>query len=87
VRRSINHDYIKNVEYHRKYFERRLANLIAQFTHVGKQRWIPKHPEMFLDESYRHLDHTIPARWIIPGIPVAEPGWSPLLIIFAAFVV
>ncbi|KAF8937797.1 hypothetical protein BGZ47_008853 [Haplosporangium gracile] len=45
------------------------------------------HPRMFLKESYCHLDHTAPARWIIPGMPVAEPGWSPLLIIFAAFVV
>jgi len=87
VRRNINHDSIKNVEYRRKYLERRLANLTSQFAQDGKQRWIPKHPEVFLDESYCHLDHTAPARWIIPGIPVAEPGRSPLLIIFAAFVV
>ncbi|OAQ28301.1 hypothetical protein K457DRAFT_126709 [Linnemannia elongata AG-77] len=28
-----------------------------------------------------------PSRWIVPGIPVSEPGHSPLLVIFAAFVV
>ncbi|KAG0277510.1 hypothetical protein BGZ95_005848 [Linnemannia exigua] len=87
ARRNINHNSIKNVEYRHKYLERRLANLTAQFTKDGKQRWIPKHPEVFLDESYCHLDHTAPARWIVPGTPVAEPGRSPLLIIFAAFVV
>ncbi|KAG0197188.1 hypothetical protein BGX33_000881, partial [Mortierella sp. NVP41] len=67
--------------------ERRLANLTAHLTKDGNQRWIPKHPEVFLDESYCHLDHTAPARWIIPGTPVAEPGRSSLLVIFAAFVV
>ena len=87
VRKNINHDSIKNIEYRHKYLERRLANLTTQFTEDGNQRWIPKHPEVFLDESYCHLDHTAPSRWIIPGMPVAEPGRSPLLIIFAAFVV
>jgi hypothetical protein len=87
VRRNINHDSVKNVEYRHKYLERRLANLTAQYTNDGKQRWIPKYPEVFLDESYRRLDRTAPARWIVPGVPVAEPGRSPLLIIFAAFVV
>jgi hypothetical protein len=32
VRRNINHDSIKNVEYRHKYLERRLANLTAQPT-------------------------------------------------------
>lgn len=52
VRRNINHDSIKNVEYRHMYLERRLANLTAQLTKDCNQRWIPKHPEVFLDESY-----------------------------------
>ena len=55
VRRSIDHDSFKSVEYHHKYLERRFANLTAQLTIDGNQRWIPKHPEVFLDESYCHL--------------------------------
>ncbi|KAF9127502.1 hypothetical protein BGX30_014769 [Mortierella sp. GBA39] len=51
------------------------------------QEWILRYPEGFLDESYCHLDHTNPCRWVIPGVPVTQPGHSPLLVIFAAFVV
>ncbi|KAG0379357.1 hypothetical protein BGX24_000773, partial [Mortierella sp. AD032] len=49
--------------------------------------WIPEHPEVFLDESYCHLDHNSRNRWVIPGSVTVEPGHSPLLVIFAAFVV
>ncbi|KAF9537219.1 hypothetical protein EC957_008611, partial [Mortierella hygrophila] len=82
-----NHDSEANVKYRHKYLKRRLENLKAELTKNKDEIWIPKHPEVFLDESYCHLDHTAPSRWVIPGSTISEPGHSPLLVIFAAFVV
>ncbi|KAF9160086.1 hypothetical protein BGX20_002673, partial [Mortierella sp. AD010] len=44
-------------------------------------------PEVFLDESYCHLDHSA-ANWWVPknGGIVSEPDRKPLLVIFGAFV-
>ncbi|KAF9115316.1 hypothetical protein BGW39_003083, partial [Mortierella sp. 14UC] len=87
VRRNILHSTPQNIAYCMKYLERRLSNLEPHINKKDEQIWILKFPEVFLDESYCHLDHTASARWIIPGVPVSEPGHSPLLVIFAAFVV
>ncbi|KAF9944109.1 hypothetical protein BGZ65_012616, partial [Modicella reniformis] len=46
------------------------------------------YPEVFLDESYCHLDHASANRWVPRNDSiVAEPGRQPTLIIFGAFVV
>lgn len=81
------HSTPQNIAYRNSYLERRLPNLTPHVTKTGEHIWIPKFPEVFLDESYCHLDHTAPSRWIVPGIHVSEPGHSPLLVTFAAFVV
>lgn len=65
VRRNINHDSVKNVEYRHKYLDRRLANLTAQFTKDGKQRWIPKDPEVFWTSPTATLT--------IPPLPAGLP--------------
>ncbi|KAF9125632.1 hypothetical protein BG015_004852 [Linnemannia schmuckeri] len=85
-RTNKNHDSEANVKYRRKYLERRLANIKAVLNKNKEEIWIPRHP-VFLDESYCHLDHTAPNRWVIPGSTITEPGHSPLLVNFSAFVV
>ncbi|KAG0370808.1 hypothetical protein BGZ54_003804 [Gamsiella multidivaricata] len=56
---------------------------------IGKGDEIrPRRPKVFLDESYCHLDHATANRWVPKkGGIVSEPGWKPLLVIFAVFVV
>jgi hypothetical protein len=81
-----NHDSEANVEYRHMYIERRMDNLL-NILKGDKKFTVPRHPEVFLDESYCHLDHANSHRWVIPGKTMMEPGHSQLLVIFAAFVV
>ncbi|KAF9944690.1 hypothetical protein BGZ65_011719, partial [Modicella reniformis] len=46
-----------------------------------------KKAEVFLDESYCHLNHAPKRRWYRKGGVIAEAGRKPLLVIFGAFVV
>ncbi|KAG9062142.1 hypothetical protein KI688_006474 [Linnemannia hyalina] len=88
TRRHLNHDSKANVKYRHEYLRRRLANLSSRFTRDYQgQELILRYPEVFLDESYCHLDHTNPCRWVIPGVLVTQPGHCSILVIFAAFVV
>ncbi|KAF9303478.1 hypothetical protein BGZ91_009101, partial [Linnemannia elongata] len=83
TRQHILHDSSANIAYRHKYLQRRFANLDKN-VELG---WVPKYPEVFLDESYCHLDHSASNRWVMPGSVVTQPGRKPLLVIFAAFVV
>ncbi|KAF9923444.1 hypothetical protein BGZ65_008870, partial [Modicella reniformis] len=53
VRQNIMHDPPQNVAYRHQYLQRRLDNLIE----IDGQL-VPRYPEVFLDESYCHLDHS-----------------------------
>ena len=79
IRRNINHDSDANVEYRHKYVSERLQNL------NGKCR--PIKPEVFLDESYCHLDHHAKKIWAPVKNLINEFGRKPMMVIFAAFVI
>ncbi|KAF9420383.1 hypothetical protein BGZ76_004097 [Entomortierella beljakovae] len=87
TRQNILHDAPQNVSFQRKYLERRFKNLYRSIDKDSHKTWVPRHPEVFLDESYCHLDHVSANRWVSKGGIVTEPGRKPLLVIFAAFVV
>lgn len=76
---NIRHDSPKTVEYRHQYVARRLANLNAN----GR----PKVPEAFLDESYRHVDHSRQLTWLPRGPTVKDNGRKPMMVIFGAFIV
>ncbi|KAF9924149.1 hypothetical protein BGZ65_008491 [Modicella reniformis] len=77
------HDSPQNVAFRLSYLQQRLKNLVEI-----DGRLVPEYPEVFLDESYCHLDHSTANRWVQSnGGTVAEPGRQTLLVIFAAFVV
>lgn len=78
-RRNILHDSEANIDYRNVYLEKRLANLNAN--------GLPKLPEVFLDESYCHLDHHARFTWVPAKGVVNERGRKPMLVIFGAFVV
>ncbi|KAF9581117.1 hypothetical protein BGW38_001985 [Lunasporangiospora selenospora] len=82
VRRHLYHDSPQNVAYRFEYLKRRFENLVKE-----EGKWRPTVPEVFLDESYCHLDHATMNRWVMPGTAISEPGRLPILVIFAAFVV
>ncbi|KAF9166066.1 hypothetical protein BGX20_000350 [Mortierella sp. AD010] len=77
------HDAPENVAHRLEYLNRRMKDPIGKGDNVK-----PRHPEVFLDESYCHLDHSAANRWVPKksGI-ISEPRRKPLLVIFAAFVV
>lgn len=83
ARQIIVHDSPANIARRHKYLQPRLANLDKDIE-LG---WIPKYPEVLLDESYCHLDHSASNCWVMSGSVVAQPGRKPLLVIFAAFIV
>ncbi|KAF9359650.1 hypothetical protein BGX26_011804 [Mortierella sp. AD094] len=82
IRQNVLHDAPQNVAYQLQYLRKRLANL-----RVVNGQFVSIVPEVFLDESYCHLDHAAAKRWVTSGGVVSEPGRKPLLVIFAAFVV
>lgn len=78
-RRNILHDTTANIDYRNVYLERRLGNLNAN--------GLPIIPEVFLDESYCHIDHHTRFTWVPSKGIVNERGRRPMLVIFGAFVV
>jgi transposase len=79
IRRNILHDAPTNIMYRQVYLNNRLANLNGVDN--------PIMPEVFLDESYCHVDHSAKCTWVKPRGYVNESGRKPMLVIFAAFVV
>lgn len=79
IRRNILHDSPTNVLYREVYVNERLANINGRFN--------PDLPEVFLDESYCHVDHSTGRTWVRPRGVVNESGRKPMLVIFSAFIV
>lgn len=78
-RHNILHDFASAIDYRNVYLEKKLANLNTN-----------GHPivaEVFLDESYCHLDHHARLMWVPAKGVVNERGRKPILVIFGAFVV
>ena len=71
---NILHDSPANIEYRKKYLQGRLSNLNAN--------GLPINTEVFLDESYVHLDHHSKKTWFEPGTAMRERGRKPMLVIF-----
>ena len=72
-RRNILHDTKANIDFRNAYLEKRLGNL--------NSNGLPVHPEVFLDESYCHLDHHARLTWVpVKGV-VNERGRKPMLVI------
>ncbi|KAG1455553.1 hypothetical protein G6F56_007038 [Rhizopus delemar] len=65
--------------YREFYVKERLANIDGKFN--------PNCPEVFLDESYCHVDYSAANTWVRPRGIVNESGRKPMLVIFAAFIV
>jgi len=82
TRQHVNHDAPGNVRYRQWYLQQRLANL----TEIDGQI-VPRHPEVFLDESYCHLNHTSAQRWVGSDGIITDQGRQPIVVMFAAFVV
>lgn len=61
------------------YVKERLANINDKLN--------PIQAEVFLDESYCHVDHSTQKTWVRPRGVVNESGRKPMLVIFAAFIV
>ncbi|ORZ04312.1 hypothetical protein BCR41DRAFT_362897 [Lobosporangium transversale] len=77
------HDSPQIVQYRYKYLTERLSNL-----KVVEGKVVPIRPEVSLDESYCHINHSSANRWVERGgDSVQEPSRQPLLVMFAAFVV
>jgi hypothetical protein len=79
-RQNILHESPNNVAFHCYYFHFQFANL------EGKND-VPRHPEVFLNESYCHLYQTSHNTWIPHQGVVLMPGHGPLLVIFGTIVV
>ena len=82
IRQNIMHDAPANINHRYEYLKGRLDNL-----EMVDGKLVPKLPEVFLDDSYCHLDHAASRRWVQKGGIVTEPGRGTLLVIIAAFVV
>ena len=78
-RQNILHDSDEIVAYREKYVSRRLDNL--------NRNGLPIKAEVFLDESYCHLDHHAKRTWYVPGSKINEAGRKPMLVMFGAFIV
>ena len=77
---NILHDSLEVVAYRHTYIERRLDNL--------NSNGLSKRTEIFLDESYCHLDHHAKKTWFVPDEEaVKESGRKPMLVIFGAIAV
>ena len=78
-RRNLLHDSQGTIDYRNVYLEKRLNNL--------QRNGLPIAAEVFLDESYCHLDHHARFTWVPAKGVVNERGRKPMLVIFGAFVV
>jgi hypothetical protein len=79
-RRNILHESTQVTAYRSKYLKNRMENLMGTND-------VPNRPEIFLDESYCHLDHASRLTWLPKGGVVYEQGRKPLLVIFGAMAV
>ncbi|KAI9264069.1 hypothetical protein BDA99DRAFT_47812 [Phascolomyces articulosus] len=75
---NILHDSPANIQLRKTYLDKRIGNLNANN--------MPITPEVFLDESYMHLDHHSKQTWFEPGMDMRESGRKPMLVIFGAFI-
>jgi hypothetical protein len=73
------HDSSINMLYREFYVYQRLANINGKLN--------PNQPEVFLDESYCHVDHFTGRIWVRPRGVINESGRKPMLVIFAGFIV
>lgn len=73
------HDSPANVQYRKRYVEERLSNLDANGA--------PIRPEVFLDESYIHVNHNLDKGWIDLNANVFQQDKGAMIVIFGAFVV
>ena len=76
---NILHDTKANIDFKNVYLKRGLAHLNANE--------LPVMPEVFIDESYYHLDHHAHLIWVPTKGVVNECGHKPMLVIFGTFVV
>jgi len=84
IRHVLQHDSPANVAYRSVYLRRRFENLVP----LGNGKYRPIVPEVFLDESYCHPNHTASSRWVMKnGGTTKVLGRKPHLVIFAAFIV
>lgn len=67
------------LNYRALYLEWHIVNLNAND--------LPKYPEIFLDESYCHLDHHSRMTWVKKGGIVNKWGKKLMLVIFRAFII
>ena len=79
-RRNILHESAENVAFRGRYLRWRFSNLQGNNS-------VPVIPEVFLDESYCHLNHTTNYTWVPSHGIVCIPGHGPLLVIFGAIIV
>jgi len=73
------HESAANVAYRKKYVQERLSNL--------DENGVPIRPEVFLDESYIHVNHNLSRGWVDPDKNVYQQEKGAMLVIFGAFVV
>jgi transposase len=78
-RRNILHETVQNVAFRARYLRHRMANLNAN--------QLPQLPEIFLDESYCHVDHQQKLTWLPKGGVVHERGRGKMLVIFGAIAI
>jgi transposase len=78
-RRNILHETNANIAFRGRYLRYRLLNL--------NRNQLPTRPEVFLDESYCHVDHTQRRTWVPKNGIVYEGGRGKMLVIFGAIVV
>jgi hypothetical protein len=64
--------------YRELYVNQRSANINDKFN--------PNQPELFLDESYCHIDRSTGRTWVRSRGVVNESGRKPILVILAAFI-
>ncbi|KAI8385792.1 hypothetical protein BD560DRAFT_473075 [Blakeslea trispora] len=78
-RKNVQHDFDANTKYRYLYVNQRLLNI--------NSNGCLERPEVFLDESYCHVNHHARKTWTEPGATILERGRGPMLVIFAAFIV
>ncbi|CAB4413551.1 unnamed protein product [Rhizophagus irregularis] len=78
--RNILHESPNNVAYRCRY-------LCFHFANLEDNNDVPRHPEVFLDESYCYLHHTSRNTWVPHQGVILVPGHGPLVVIFGAIVV
>lgn len=79
-RRNILHEAPNNVVFRYRYLQYHFANI------EGSNN-VPHRPEVFIDESYCHLNQNSPNTWLPHKGVVYTPGRGPLVVIFGAIIV